>query len=122
MDSRHSEAPPRDAPDVLTQLRNAIRGGDWGAAQSIALGLARCALPPETRELGAYLDALRQTLLLARASRANSAASLARVRAAARFQTHRSFIAGDDCDRQDFAAPAGIGRDSLSSVPISSDT
>ncbi len=88
----------------------------------MALGLAQCALPPETRELGAYLDALRQTLILARASRANSAASLARVRAASRFQTHRSFYADGTGVRQEFADPAETGRESPGSLPVSSNT
>jgi hypothetical protein len=122
MDSPPSDASSSDAPDVLIQLRNAIRRGDWGAAQSIALGLAQCALPPETRELGAYLDSLKQTLILARASRANSAASLARVRAAARFQTHRSFLAAGAGDRQDFADAAETGREPLALAPVSSNT
>jgi len=108
------ESRPSDAPDCLMRLR--------GSAQSIAFGLAQCALPPETRALGAYLDALRQTLILARASRANSAASLARVRAAARFQTHRQLTADGIGLCQDFAVPAETGRESPVTLPVSSNT
>jgi hypothetical protein len=110
MDSR-----PSDAPARLVRLRDAIRGGNWGDADAISRELERCALP-QGSALGEYLETLRETLTLARAARSNAAASLARIRAAVRFQES---LTGSL--RQDFAGAANTGPESLVSSAVPSD-
>jgi hypothetical protein len=122
MDSRHSDGcaePAPDAPAGLAHVRDAIRGGNWTRAESVARGLAQCAIPRQQDELGEYLDALKQTLILAKASRSNAAASLARVRAASRFQANCPFVAPV---RQDFADSADIRHSGAGTAPLPSNT
>lgn len=85
----------------------------------MARDLAQCPLPFNAQELGVYLEALKQTLILARASRAHVAASLTRVRAASRFQSNPQLVAAE---RQDFGDSAEICRNPAASLPMSSGT
>jgi hypothetical protein len=71
--------------DLLACLRESARRGDWRNALSLAEKLSEMAPPTEPRELGEHLCRLRETVIVARASRADSAATLVRLRAAARF-------------------------------------
>jgi hypothetical protein len=83
MDSRPS--------DSLDCLRESARRGDWRNALLLAEKLSRQTPPTDPRELGNYLLRLTETVIVARASRANAAATLARLRAAASF--NRSALA-----------------------------
>ena len=82
MDCKLSSAASR-----LADVRESIRGGNWETADASARGLAGCDLPQMPDELSHYLEALIQTVVLARAARSVTAASLARVRAAATFHS-----------------------------------
>jgi hypothetical protein len=103
----------------LAQVRDAIRGGNWGVAELNARELSKHTVPAQVCDMEAYLEELKQTLVLAKASRANAAASLARVRAAARFQQNRSFTT---LGRQNFAEPTENRREPPDSSPVRSDT
>jgi hypothetical protein len=88
MDSQLSEGSAESAaPNHLARLRESIQSGNWQAASVIADGLAGCTIPRGRKELAEYLDALKQSVILAKSSRSVIAASLSRVRAAARFQS-----------------------------------
>jgi hypothetical protein len=100
MDSRHSEAKAQ-----LNRLRDSIRSENWDSADALAHGLSSCSLPPDAGFLGEHLAALKETLILAKASRSNSAASLARIRAAARFQENCQNPADSPDSRQPSASP-----------------
>ncbi len=102
----------------LAQIRVAVRDGNWDAADSMARTLGSCLLPLAAPELEGYLAALRQTVLLARASRSVAAAALARVRAAAQFGTDESLPA----HRQDFGDLASFSRPQDPAIPASSST
>jgi hypothetical protein len=96
MDCKLSDGSKKEAaPARLARIRESIRGGNWDAASSFARSLADCPVPPLPHELGGYLSALKETVILAKASRSVSAASLARVRAAAGFsnQANRQKLA-----------------------------
>jgi hypothetical protein len=82
MDSRLS-----DVQAELGILRESIRTGHWQKVEGIAAGLGRFAVPQAEEQLAAYLDDLKRTVILAKASRSVSTATLSRVRAAARFQS-----------------------------------
>jgi hypothetical protein len=71
--------------DALDSLRESARRGDWRNARHLAEALARTAPPADPRELENYLIRLKETVIVARASRANAAATLVRLRAAANF-------------------------------------
>ncbi len=79
-----------DSLGILENLTEAARRGDWQNAGELVHILARQA-PPVTRdELGQLLDQLKETLVVARVSRANSAATLKRLKAAAGFNQARA--------------------------------
>ncbi|MDP9054947.1 MAG: hypothetical protein M3N93_11705 [Acidobacteriota bacterium] len=90
-----------DPLPAIADLQAAIRGGDWHKADEIARELGRQTPPANAGDLGRLLQQLKETLLLARASREHSAASLTRLSAAARFNRN-------GCDsaalRRNFAA------------------
>jgi hypothetical protein len=71
--------------DTLDSLRESARRGDWRNALLLAEHLSRMAPPTDPKELGEHLTRLRETVIVAKASRANSAATLVRLRAAASF-------------------------------------
>ena len=114
MDSR-----PSDAPSRLADIRHFIRCGNWDAADSIAGSLTQVPVPGTPAGLKNYLDDLRQTIILAKASRSVAAASLARVRAAATFQSRESPLPSE---RQDFVDPANPWRTAFAHPPTSSTT
>lgn len=76
---------PSDALNSLALLRESVRRDDWAKAQSIAAGIPRHRLPSTPEGLSEYLTNLNETLVMAKVSRANTMASLVRVKAAARF-------------------------------------
>jgi len=69
----------------VAQLRESARRGDWQGAADLATTLPRQTLPDTRDELGEYLRDLKEALTVARVSRAHAAASLVRLKAAARF-------------------------------------
>ena len=74
-----------DSLRIIESLREAARLGDWESAGNWA-GLLRSQPPPDNKEqLGELLQHLREALIVARASRALTVASLTRLNAAARF-------------------------------------
>jgi hypothetical protein len=78
MASQHS-----DLVDLVDCLQESARRGDWKSAGELAAILPQQTLPGNPEELGEYLRCLKQALIVAKASRAHSAASLARCNAAA---------------------------------------
>jgi hypothetical protein len=99
-------------------LRQSIQGGNWSAAESMARSLPGCLLPVTQPELEGYLNALKHTVIMAKASRSIAAATLARVRAAERFQVGGYLSEA----RQNFADSADFSRPSTPSPPTSSTT
>ena len=78
--------PPRSDPEpAIARLRRAIEAGDWPLARSVAQQLAGDPMPEDAEALARRLRQLGELLSAARASRAQLADSLARVRAAVRF-------------------------------------
>jgi hypothetical protein len=92
-----------DLLEIVASLQESARYGDWSSAGRLAAALPRQNLPTSREELGEYLRCLKQALIVAKVSRAHSAASLARVNtaagrlnAAARFNSFRSGYAPPD--------------------------
>jgi hypothetical protein len=75
---------------IIANLREAARRGDWENAGELARTLAQQAPPGSKEELGQLLDQLKETLVVARVSRAHSVATLTRLKAAARFNNART--------------------------------
>ncbi len=73
-----------DLLEIVASLEQSAQRGDWPGAGRLAALLPQQPLPANCEELGEYLRCLRQALITAKVSRANFAASLARVNAAAR--------------------------------------
>jgi hypothetical protein len=88
---------------LLGSLQKCARGGDWQGAQDLAEILPVQKLPATIEGLRDYLRCLQETLILARASRAHTAASLVRLNAAAGF--HRAAV-GHPSRRQEFGESA----------------
>jgi hypothetical protein len=90
-------ASPRfDIFDLVSCLQESARRGDWKSAGELAAALRQQTPPASREEIGEYLRRLKQALIVAKVSRANSAATLARyntaagrLNAAARFNTAR---------------------------------
>jgi hypothetical protein len=97
VDYKHSDATSR-----LAEVRESIRGGNWDAAESFSQSLADCPLPLSQHGLAEYLDALKATIIVAKAARSVAASSLARVRAAAKFQSNCQ----NPGEATDFSRPA----------------
>jgi len=96
--------------DLVACLQESARRGDWKNVGELTATLPRQTLPASREELGEYLRSLKQALIVAKASRANTAASLAgcntaaaRLHAAARFNKTRLDIAPP---RQEFGESA----------------
>jgi hypothetical protein len=85
MDSPHS-----DVFDIVACLRESARRGDWNGVAALTASLPQQTREVETEKLGEYLHALKEVLSVAKDSRSRSAASLARLNAAARFNRARS--------------------------------
>ncbi len=88
---------------LFADLQEAARRGNWQKASELADALARRETPVMRDELGAWLEALRETLIVAKTSRAHLAAELARLNAAAGFNHTRS---GYSPPRQEFGETA----------------
>jgi hypothetical protein len=93
-----------NALEIVARLRESARRGDWTSAADIATTLPRQTLPDNGGEVGEYLRHLKETLTVAKASRAHAAASLFRLKAAAKFNYSRYDLASE---RQNFGDPAG---------------
>ncbi len=72
-----------DLLEILASLRASANHGDWTSAGRLAAALPQQNLPTRREELDEYLRCLKQALVAAKVSRAHSAASLARINAAA---------------------------------------
>lgn len=70
---------------VLHRIREAVVHSDWRTAGELAASLNGCSVPSGRDQLGDYLEALKETLIFARMSRADTMTTLARLRAASRF-------------------------------------
>jgi hypothetical protein len=99
-----------DILDFVFRLQESARHGDWDNACELAAVLPQQTLPDRQKELGEYLRHLRQALIVAKVSRAHSAATLARcntaavrLNAAARFNQTRLGFAPP---RQEFGEAA----------------
>ncbi len=88
---------------LVSNLQECARRGDWKSAGQLAAELRRHNLPSNQPDLGNYLGRLRQALRVAKTSRAHSAATLARVNAAAEFNRTRIHLV----PRQNFVEPPG---------------
>jgi hypothetical protein len=110
---------PSDAVTRLERIRESIRSGNWDGADSMARELDANLVPQPDSNLEAYLKALRETLVLAKATRSNSIATLSRVRAAATFHLQRDACAGD---RQNPDDPAGSCHLDGLAGPLSSES
>jgi len=91
--------------DVLTRLRESVASGDWTQAESMAAQIRHYPVPATREQIGQYLDELKQTLIACKIRRANSKAALARLRAAAGFQ---SSIDETSSKRQNSAVSTGF--------------
>ena len=78
-----------DRFNLVADLRESARRGDWKNALDLALALRDLTPPASAIETGEYLDRLRQALVVAKTSRAHTAATLVRLNAAARFSRNR---------------------------------
>ena len=87
---------------LLSNLQECARRGDWKSAHKLAVELHKQNVPANQRDLGNYLGRLRKALVVAKASRAQSAATLARINAVAQFNKLRT----EPVPRQEFAEPA----------------
>lgn len=76
--------------DVVGCLGESARRGDWKCAAELAAILRQQTLPARQDELGEYLRCLKRVLIAAKVSRAQSAASLVRLNAVARFNKIRA--------------------------------
>lgn len=74
---------------LVANLQECARRGDWQSAHDASLLLRKQNLPANQRDLGNYLGRLRQALIVAKTSRAQTAATLSRVNAAAQFNRSR---------------------------------
>ena len=92
-----------NALEIVARLRESARRGDWTSAADIATTLPRQTLPNTGDEMGEYLRHLKEALTVARVSRAHAAASLVRLKAAARFNHARSDFGSE---RQNFGDSA----------------
>jgi hypothetical protein len=72
-----------DILDLISRVQESARRGDWKSAGEITATLPQQTLPAGSAELGEYLRRLKQALIVAKVSRAHSAASLARCKTAA---------------------------------------
>jgi hypothetical protein len=97
------DSPRFDIFDTVARLRESARRGDWDGAASLTASLPQQAREVDPAELGEYLHALKEALLVAKGSRAHAAASLGRLNAAARFNRARI---DPDWPRQNFGEAA----------------
>jgi hypothetical protein len=88
MDFQHS-----DIFELVADLREAARTGEWERACELAALLPLQTMPSTEEELGIYLHCLKEALLVGKASRAHSAAALVRVNAAVSFNSTRVGLA-----------------------------
>jgi hypothetical protein len=84
-----------EEPEPLRVLRTALGSGDWELARAAAELAAGGSLPDSAEGLKARAEILGELLNAARAGRAHLVDSLARVRAATRFQDEAVFQADD---------------------------
>jgi hypothetical protein len=81
------ECPLSETGDVFDALGNALRAGSWQMVSHIAGRLCAMSPPGDPAGTEEYLRRLRETLIVARAARADAQMSLSRIRAAARFMS-----------------------------------
>jgi hypothetical protein len=96
-------SPLSDILGLVSCLQESARRGDWKSAAEFAAMLRQQTVPGNPEELAEYLRSLKQALIVAKVSRAHSAASLARCNAAAQFNRTRLDIAPP---RQEFGESA----------------
>ena len=76
-----------EASDDISRVLAAIHTGDWSRATAAVSAVTNGLIPVDALELGEYRRRLNDTLITARAARANLAADLSRVLAAQRFSS-----------------------------------
>ncbi len=88
-----------DLFELVDCLRECALRGDWKSAGELAATLRQQTLPAGKEDLGEYLDRLKEALIVAKVSRAHSAATLVRLNAVSGFNKTRLDVAPP---RQDF--------------------
>src|ERR1700722_1360316 len=95
-----------DILGLVFRLQESAHHGDWENARELTAVLQQQTLPDRQEELGEYLQHIRQALIVAKVSRAHSAATLARCSTAAvRLNAAARFIEtrlGFEPPRQEF--------------------
>jgi hypothetical protein len=78
-------SPHSETTELLVSLQECARRGDWVNAEVLASTIRRVAPPDGHAGRAEYLQHLNDALITAKASRAQTAASLVRLNAACRF-------------------------------------
>jgi hypothetical protein len=78
-------SPLSDTLDIVAALRESAQRGDWETASHLVTSLSGRTPPHSKDEISEYLHHLNDALIAARVSRARDCASLARLKAAAKF-------------------------------------
>jgi hypothetical protein len=81
------DSPRSDALDSLPRLLEFARGGDWQNAAALAAGLGQLTVQRDGADMEEYLRLLGETLIVAKIWRSHAGASLARLNAAAKFNS-----------------------------------
>jgi hypothetical protein len=79
------DSPRFDAAEIVACFQEAARRGDWTSAESLAITLQAQSAPTDRNEVEEYLLSLKTALIVAKASRADTSATLGRLRAALSF-------------------------------------
>jgi hypothetical protein len=79
--------------EFVAALRESARSGDWDRAGELAVLLPLQPMPSTREAVGEFLRSLSEALIVAKASRALSAAALVRINAAAGFNNTRMDLA-----------------------------
>jgi hypothetical protein len=83
------DSPLPEVLHLVACLRESARRGDWRNAAGLSAILPQQKMPDDREQVGEYLRALKDALIVAKASRAHAAASLGRLNAAAGFNRTR---------------------------------
>ena len=73
---------------IINQLMYSARSADWKTVEALAGTLSDLEVPQDRNDLARYIRALKETLVVARACRADLMLTAHRVAAAAGFQAH----------------------------------